>query len=197
MLCKIYCHYPDPLFSMAKMFFSKNRDFQIFDIQIDAETAFFARFFWNLICNPLKCPCQRGRGCGVLKVSLQPKHGAYVLIIGIWGFFLFLRFPPFSIKKQNKTCSNMSQKLRVKPLSLSDNLQERLDTWLGRIRRVKRSKMATRKFCSTFFTIFKVFLLCFTHLSAREVKKCLSWLYLMLSWTYSVDRFGPEPMPDH
>ena len=96
--------------------------------------------------------------------------------------FLFLHFPPFSIKKkQNKTCSNMSQKLRVKPLSLSDNLQERLDTWLGRIRRVKRSKMATRKFCSTFFTIFEVFLLCFTHLSAREVEKCLSWLYLMLS----------------
>ena len=111
--------------------------------------------------------------------------------------FFFLRFPPFFIKKQNKTCSNMSQKLRVKPLSLSDNLQERLDTWLGRIRRVKRSKMATRKFCSTFFTIFEVFLLCFTHLSAREVKKCLSWLYLMLSWTYSVDRFGPGAMPDH
>ncbi len=182
---------------MAKTFFSKNRDFWIFDIQIDAETAFFAWFFWNLICNPLKCPCWHGRGCGVLKVSLQPKHGAYVLIIGIWGIFLFLRFPPFFIKRQNKTCTNMSQKLRVKPLSLSDNLLERLDTWLGRIRRVKRSRMATRKFCSTFFTIFKVFLLCFTHLSAREVEKCLSWLYLMLSWTYSVDRFGPGAMPDH
>ena len=124
------------------MFFSKNRDFQIFDIQIDAETAFFTQFFWNLICNPLKCPCRRGRGCGVLEVSLQPKHGADVPIIGIWGFFLFLYFPPFFIKKQNKTCSNMSQKLRVKPLSLSDNLQERLDTLLGRIRRVKRSKMS-------------------------------------------------------
>ena len=96
-------------------------------------------------------------------------------------FFVFTFSTIFYKKKQNKTCSNMSQKLRVKPLSLSDNLQERLDTWLGRIRRVKRSKMATRKFCSTFFTIFEVFLLCFTHLSAREVKKCLSWLYLMLS----------------
>ena len=84
------------------MFFSKNRDFRIFDIQIDAETAFFTQFFWNLICNPLKCPCRRGRGCGVLEVSLQPKHGADVPIIGIWGFFLFLYFPPFFIKKKTK-----------------------------------------------------------------------------------------------
>ena len=131
------------------------------------------------------------------RCAFSPNMGHVSQSLEFEDFFVFTFSTIFYKKKQNKTCSNMSQKLRVKPLSLSDNLQERLDTWLGRIRRVKRSKMATRKFCSTFFTIFEVFLLCFTHLSAREVKKCLSWLYLMLSWTYSVDRFGPEAMPDH